>query len=587
MLLRPTVLMGVVAFIAANASAAPPDCVSAVGTEFVREDGRAYRFAGMNLRGLVHYGGGDGALPYTNLGHIDENLAGAAAMGCRVIRVFAANRNITPAENVARLGYALDKADQYGLKLIIALTDFYPTPFHPAGDDGYYTLNPGGWTVLNHTWFAGGYQQRYLPWVTLAVSAYKDHPAVFSWQIGNELADQQSPDTHDAFMHAVAAHIKAIDPHHMVSTGMLSLAHIPGYTTARGVALYSDANLDFVTAHRYNADQWAIDFDVRDLVNKPLVVSEAGCDASDPAVGGDRVAFMTGRMNLFVDALGARGFMHWGYQAQAFDIGDGDNTFGIDRYAHPDYNALVALYAARAAQLNAYETLVGGLGLRGRNLAPETSDWEADTNYSASYDGTKAFDGQLSTKWTSTSTSGTHWLRVDLGQTRLLTGFRARLAGAGGEWTAFNLARYFIQTAPAPIGPWTTRADVDNTGQLSTLTHVLPEPLAAQHVRIYITDSGIDDYARLPEFEIWGDPPPLPDLDRDGDGDLRDVALWQGCFSGANNTHAAAFAGCDCAAANLTQDAGEPALGDVDLLDLLQATPCLAGPEVPLPPTCY
>lgn len=587
MLPRCLILISALVCGAASAGAAPPDLVTAVGTEFARDDGRAYRFIGMNLRGLVHYGGGDGALPYTNLGHIDENLAGAAAMGCRVVRVFAANRNLTPAENVARLGYALNKADQYGLKLIIALTDFYPTPFHPAGDDSYYTQNPWGWTVLNHAWFAGGYQQNYLPWVTLAVSAYKDHPAVFSWQIGNELADQQSADTHDAFMHAVAANIKAIDPYHMVSTGMLSFAHIPGYTTAHGVALYSDANLDFITAHRYNADQWAIDFDVRDLVNKPLVVSEAGCDAGDLAVGGNRVAFMAGRLNLFIDALGARGFMNWGYQAQAFDIGDGDNTFGIDRYAHPDYNAMVALYAARAAQLNAYAAFVGGLGLRGRNLALEAAGWAADSSYSPSYDGTKALDGQLSTKWTSTSAGSTHWLRVDLGQEQLLTGFRVRLAGAGGEWTTFNLTRFFIQTAPAPAGPWTTRADVDNAGQLSTLTQVLAQPLAARHARIYITDSGIDDYARLPEFEIWGDPPPLPDLDRDGDGDLHDVAIWQGCFSGAGNPHVALFAGCDCAAGNLTQDAGEPAAGDVDLLDLTQAVPCLAGPGVLLPPACY
>ena len=61
--------------------------------------------------------------------------------------------------------------------------------YGPAGDDGYYQLQTGGWTLLDGTWFAGGYNTNYLPWVEAVVSALKNHNAIFAWEIGNELTD--------------------------------------------------------------------------------------------------------------------------------------------------------------------------------------------------------------------------------------------------------------------------------------------------------------------------------------------------------------------------------------------------------------
>jgi mannan endo-1,4-beta-mannosidase len=548
-------LMGMLSALCAIAQ--PPDLVTAVGDEFAK-DGKAYRFVGMNLRGLSHYGGGI-ALPYTSTGHIDENLAGVAGLGGRVVRIFAANKHVSHQESVNRLGYALDRAHAHGLKLIIALTDFYPTSFHPPGDDQYYTQNQWGWTVLNHTWFAGGYQNNYLPWVTLAVNTHKNHPAVFSWQLGNEIADQSSGATHDAFVHAMAAHIKSIDPYHMVSIGMLSMGHIPGYTTQQGVTLYSDANLDFITAHRYDDQRNLIDFQVRDLVNKPILMSEVGCNAGHPAVGGNRVAFMDGRINLFVHNLGARGMMNWGYQAQSFDIGDGDNTFGIDHYAHNDYDAMVNMYAGHAAILNAYDEPVGvppPPGPRGRNLALGAVNWNADTIFSGDFAGDKAFDDDLSTKWTSTDASSVHWLSLDLGQPYILTGFRPQLAGAGNEWIDFNLVHYQLQTGSGPSGPWTTVADVHNAGQANAIATSLSPAIIARYVRIWIDDCGIDNYARLPELEVIGDPDPIGDLDTDGDTDLADCGLLQ-----------------------LQADQPWPTLADIES--------CVSGPDIAVPLSCY
>lgn len=570
--------------LASGALAEPPDLVTAAGTEFAK-DGRAWRFVGVNLRGLVHYGGGDGALPFTSLGHIDENLSGAANMGCRVARVFAANRNISHQAAVNRLGYALDKADQYGMKLIIALTDFYPTPFHPQGDDGYYTLNPWGWTVLNHDWFAGGYQSNYLPYVTLAVNTYKDHPAVFCWQLGNEIAAQTNADTHDAFVHAMAANIKAIDPDHMVSIGMLSLGHIPGYSTQRGIALFSDPNLDFITAHAYNGEDRVIDFAVRNSVLKPIIMSEMGCSTD---VVGDRVAFMNSEIADFVTSQGARGFMHWGYQAQAFDIGDGDNYFGFDRYAHGDYNAMYAMYQGHATALNAYDEPIEPLVLpRGRNVAFNAVAWNADTYFSSQYGGEYAYDGEASTKWASTDASSVHWLAVDLGAEYVLTGYIVRLAGWSGEFAFFNHQHYLLQTGPSMSGPWTTGFDVDNSQQLNETVSVYDTPVRARFVRVYIDDCGFDNYARLPELEVYGDVTPLADLDVDGDVDLKDVAALQLCFSGPGNAHPGQLGEIDCAAANIDIGGDDPIGGDVDAQDAELLLECLTGPGATVSLSCY
>ena len=49
----------------------PTELVTVYGDEF-NLNGQAYRFVGVNIRGICHYGHGD-PLPYTNSSHIDEN----------------------------------------------------------------------------------------------------------------------------------------------------------------------------------------------------------------------------------------------------------------------------------------------------------------------------------------------------------------------------------------------------------------------------------------------------------------------------------------------------------------------------------
>jgi hypothetical protein len=213
--------------------------------------------------------------------------------------------------------------------------------------------------------------------------------------------------------------------------------------------------------------------------------------------------------------------------------------------------------------------------------------WDADTSYSSTYSGDKAYDGLLSTKWTSTDATADHWLALDLGQEHIITGYTLQLAGAGGEWTMFNWQHYAVQTGPSLSGPWTTAFTVDNTVQLNSPTSVYDVPVRARYVRTYVNDCGIDNYARLPEFEVIGDPPPRADFDTDGDVDLADFPVMQLCFSGPGVAHPGAVGSIDCSGADLEHGDDDPDDGDVDLLDVAAFVQCLVGPNGDVPLECY
>jgi len=477
----------------------PAELVTTHGRDFVF-DGKSFSFVGMNIRGLCHYGHGD-PLPYTNSGHIDENLNGVAAMGGKVIRLFAAVNNATNQEAVDRLKVVLDKMQPLGLKAIVCFTDVYTTAFHPQGDDGYYLMQPSGWTLLDDTWFASGYTINYLPFVQLAVTQLKDHSAVFAWELGNEITDLKNPTNIVSFTANVAAAIKAIDPHHMVTTGFLSIDHTQ-IGEALGKQLYEDPNIDFITVHSYTGEDHNANRAVASRVAKPIILEEYGWHKDS----GDRVANTTSEMAKWFRDRGVRGYMNWGYQAQAYDIGDGDGFFGIDRYSHTDYTEMVALYSSKAAELTAAATtLPERLEPEGENVSGQITAWNADSIFNSSFGGDKVYDGVVSegSKWTSQGTAPPHWLALDLGRVCSVDGITVRMAGDADENVGYNFKAYEIQTGTSLSGPWTTKTAVSNPAQFSVVHTVFESPESIRFLRIYVTDTGIDYYARLPEVEVY------------------------------------------------------------------------------------
>ena len=113
-----------------------------------------------------------------------------------------------------------------------------------------------------------------------------------------------------------------------------------------------------------------------------------------------------------------------------------------------------------------------------------------------------SIDRTLQTQWTSADTAGVHWLQLDLGLRAPLTGIAVYHAGAGGAPTAQNTVAFTVESAPSLAGPWTTEFVGDNAPQdnVSTYKYATPKPI--RHLRLYITDPGSDNRARICEFEV-------------------------------------------------------------------------------------
>jgi len=141
----------------------------------------------------------------------------------------------------------------------------------------------------------------------------------------------------------------------------------------------------------------------------------------------------------------------------------------------------------------------------GTNVAPQSTQVTTDSIYASGWEGTKAIDGVVSgsSKWCSNGNAPPHWLALDLGSSKIVNGYIVRMAGAAGEYTSCNFESFKLQTGSSISGPWTDDAVVSNTSQANVITRSYYTPKSVRYVRIYITDTGTDNYARLPEFEVY------------------------------------------------------------------------------------
>jgi hypothetical protein len=320
--------------------------VTVRGRQFAIE-GRPFRFIGVNLRGLAHYGMGkfDIAAQRVQLKHAHE-------MKVRVVRLFLAHKEAPQEEIATRLARTLDllRSEYPQMYLVPAFTDLYiNSEMYPQGDDGYYESGPGGaWTILGARWFSEGYKQNYLPLVRHIVGrkAFRNEPQILAWEIGNELKLDGKPGQFIKFNQAVADEIRSLDPNHLITTGMMSTAHA-GLNRDQWTRLYSHANLDFITCHIYNADYRDDDSKVGVAVNKPFIVEEAGFDGKP---GDNRAEQIKRDMDTMLDNRRAAGYMQWGFMAEG-DNRDGDRDRGMDWVYHSDWNDLFGAYKERAERL--------------------------------------------------------------------------------------------------------------------------------------------------------------------------------------------------------------------------------------------
>ena len=147
----------------------------------------------------------------------------------------------------------------------------------------------------------------------------------------------------------------------------------------------------------------------------------------------------------------------------------------------------------------------------GRNVARAAVAWRASGQYDSASSGDRAFDGSADTKWCDGQATAPHYLALDLGATRSLTGFVLKNASFAGEQEGFDTLEYRVETGPSLDGPWAVVSAVDNAttptdaGFGSAINTVaFPNPVPARFVRFHvIRPCALDSVVRIPELEVY------------------------------------------------------------------------------------
>lgn len=337
-------------------------------SQFVRRDGRRFmvgdqefKFVGFNIRGLAHYGYPEKIVSRSTVEQREGFLAEAQAVGSAVIRVFLPHCRVRSDDAlVDRLGVVLENAEKYKQRVIVCLNDhletskfqhysFFDDGCNPL--DGYIYTDKHNHNVLTAKFYAELYQetafQRYIEKV---VAAFKDHPALFCWELTNEASNHEDfngRDKHEIFIdycNTMAGKIGELDDHtHMITAGVISLQVLEFKVEGENdepVRLYQ--NLDFITIHDYQGISDA-DRHLHHRLNKPLLIEEVGKK-------GERDGWFRQNMSDWFD-MGASGYLGWGFMPSTEDNGDGDEDVGIDRAIHGDYDVVTQIWKDRAAGL--------------------------------------------------------------------------------------------------------------------------------------------------------------------------------------------------------------------------------------------
>ena len=198
------------------------------------------------------------------------------------------------------------------------------------------------------TWFTQGYKQpygsarrSYRDYVQVMAQHYRDNPTIVAWTMVNE-AETTARDTAGrpvlaAFAADVAAVIHAADPRHLVTLGTQGNG-APGASGKDFAAVYGQDGLDLTEVHdwnRYGSDTEAMpgskdgslpredsdqcratdakiacSFAIAQQLGKPIVVGEAGVEATD-AAGRARRADLLGAKMKAAFAANASGYLVW------------------------------------------------------------------------------------------------------------------------------------------------------------------------------------------------------------------------------------------------------------------------------------
>jgi mannan endo-1,4-beta-mannosidase len=217
------------------------------------------------------------------------------------------------ADGLQRLDYALAKAGELGLKLIVVLTNNW---YDFGGMDQY--LRWFGRSKHHEFYTAPEVRAAYKSWIAQLVlrrntvngKLYRDDPAIFSWELANEprckgtgpASSGWTNRTIVDWVEEMTSYIRSLDPNHMISVGDEGFLDAGGehwaYRANDGVdheAITAVRDVDFGTFHMYPEDwgatldwgrRWIIDHvRVARRLGKPTILEEYGIKVTRDAQG--------------------------------------------------------------------------------------------------------------------------------------------------------------------------------------------------------------------------------------------------------------------------------------------------------------
>lgn len=283
-------------------------------------NGLPFRFGGANSYGLM----------FESQATVDQVLGTAANDGLKAIRMWAFDdigvpgsgnsfylqywNGSAPAYNdgptgLANVDYAIYRAGQLGLKLIVNFTNNWPDY---GGMDQYVNWRNGSFHDQFYT--DPVIRQWYKNWVshllnhvnTYSGIAYKNDPAIMVWELANEPRCAGSglptsgacvPQTITTWIADVASYVKSVDSNHLLAVGDEGFYCIPGSpsgdylencsTGVNTLAFSETAGIDLMGFHLY-PESWGQTiawsetytdkhlFDATHTVNKPAYLGEFG-----------------------------------------------------------------------------------------------------------------------------------------------------------------------------------------------------------------------------------------------------------------------------------------------------------------------
>jgi mannan endo-1,4-beta-mannosidase len=279
--------------------------------------------------------------------YLNRTLRGLSALGVNVVRFFAFQSYAGGGTDLTAIRRVIDAARSYNIRVIPVLgNQFADCDYYPSYAKNLSFSKSTDWYETGYKAPNSGYALSYRDYVRMIVSAFKDDPAILTWQLMNEaqvsdLSDADGSILRD-FATDVSGLIKSIDPNHLVSVGTHGTGQ-PGTQGPSNRALHEISTVDVVEGHDYGADTdplpgypdsrwnsiWGAMTDAVEL-DKPFFIDEAGIMAGDDAACPHSLAERAKLLASKARAMfreGGVGYLYWSYAER---INPQDNNCGYD-----------------------------------------------------------------------------------------------------------------------------------------------------------------------------------------------------------------------------------------------------------------